>query len=72
MRARSEESRALPAVRVVATPVPARRLYGACVSQMRALFDDVLSEPLPPHLVAALTTEPSVASPSKPAAPSRD
>ena len=52
MRATSQEARVLPAVRVVSTPVPQRRLYGDLAEQCRAMFDDVLAEPVPEGLLA--------------------
>ncbi len=52
MRAASQEARILPAVRVVSTPVPQRRLYGDLAEQCRAVFDDVLAEPVPDRLLA--------------------
>jgi hypothetical protein len=55
MRERSHEARAIPAVRVVSTPVPKRRLYGDIAEQCRALFDDALGEPVPEHLLVLAT-----------------
>lgn len=62
MRATSQEARVLPAVRVVSTPVPQRRLYGDLAEQCRAMFDDVLAEPVPEGLLAlAVLTDPTPA-----------
>jgi hypothetical protein len=40
------------AIRVVSTPVPAGRLYRDLTVQLRAMYDDLLSEPLPERLMA--------------------
>jgi hypothetical protein len=52
MRQESQGSSGPPVIRVVSTPVPPRRLYGDLTAQLRALYDDLLSEPVPGRLVA--------------------
>jgi hypothetical protein len=42
----------LPAIRVVSTPIPPRRLYGDLTLQLGALYDDLLSDPVPGALGA--------------------
>jgi hypothetical protein len=42
----------LPPIRVVSTPIPPRRLYSDLTLQLRALYDDLLSDPVPGSLVA--------------------
>ena len=39
------------AIRVVSTPVPMGRLYRDLTAQLRAMYDDLLNEPLPERLV---------------------
>ena len=40
------------AIRVVSIPVPTVRLYRDLTDQLRAMYDDLLSEPLPERLIA--------------------
>jgi hypothetical protein len=44
----------LPAIRVVSTPIPARRRYGDLTLQLRALYDELLGDPVPGALGALL------------------
>jgi hypothetical protein len=40
------------AIRVISVPVPTGRLYRDLTVQLRAMYDDLLSEPLPAQLIA--------------------
>ena len=40
------------AIRVLSVPVPTRRLYRDLTVQLRAMYDDLLSAPLPEELMA--------------------
>jgi hypothetical protein len=40
------------AIRVVSTPVPTGRLFRDLTVQLRAMYDDLLNEPLPERLIA--------------------
>jgi hypothetical protein len=54
MQQGSHEPSGLAAVRVISTPVPPRRLFGALGVQLRAVYDDLLAEPVPGRLLALL------------------
>jgi hypothetical protein len=53
------------AIRIVATPVPPRRLYAELTLQLRAMYDDLLTEPVPGHLLARLTPPNATTPPAK-------
>ncbi len=63
MQRGTHEPSGFAAVRIVATPVPPRRLYAQLTLQLRAMYDDLLTEPVPGHLLALLTP-PDVTTPS--------
>ena len=42
----------VPVIRVVSTPVPPGRLSRDLAVQLRAMYDDLLSEPVPDRLLA--------------------
>jgi hypothetical protein len=65
MRQGNQGPSSLSAIRVISTPIPPRRLYDDLAVQLRAMLDDVLSEPVPGELLALVST-------SKQAVPSEE
>ena len=55
MRQGNQGPSSLSAIRVISTPIPPRRLYGDLTEQLRAMYDHLLSEPVPGELLALMS-----------------
>ena len=53
MRQESQGFSTLPAIRVISTPIPSARLSRDLAAQLRAMYEDLLREPVPERLLAA-------------------
>lgn len=65
MRQETQGFSTLPVIRVISTPIPSARLSRDLGAQLRAMYEDLLREPVPERLlVAAGLAEAGATSPS--------
>ena len=52
MRQETQGLSTLPVIRVISTPIPSARLSRDLAAQLRAMYEDLLREPVPERLLA--------------------